>query len=411
MNTAGRGQYRKSSRLEDVCYDIRGPVLATANQLEADGHRILKLNIGDPAPFGFEAPDEIIQDVIRNLPQAQGYSDSKGLFAARKAVMQYCQQLQIPDVDVDDVFMGNGVSELVMLSLQGLLEFGDEVLIPAPDFPLWTAAVNLCGGRPVHYLCDEGADWFPDIDDIRSKITSRTKGIVVINPNNPTGAVYSRDLLDQIVQLAREHQLVLFADEIYDKIIYDEAKHIPLASLAPDLLTLTFNGLSKAYRVAGFRAGWMVVSGAKSYARDYIEGLNILASLRLCSNVPTQFAVQTALGGYQSINELTAPGGRLHRQRDLAWRLLNDIPGVSCSKPAGGLYMFAHLDTKRFGIDDDQQFALDLLRAKHVLVVQGTGFSWPQPDHFRIVFLPSEEQLQTGITAIGEFLDSYQQTP
>ena len=410
MNTIGRGPYRKSSRLEDVCYDIRGPVLETANQLEADGHRILKLNIGNPAPFGFDAPDEIIQDVIRNLPAAQGYCESKGLFSARKAVMQYCQQLEIPGVEIDDIYMGNGVSELVMMSLQGMLEFGDEVLVPAPDFPLWTAAVNLCGGRPVHYLCDEGADWFPDIDDIRAKVTPRTKGIVVINPNNPTGAVYSKELLLEIVELAREHQLVLFADEIYDKILYDDAEYTPLATLAPDLLTLTFNGLSKTYRVAGFRTGWMIVSGAKSLAQDYIEGLNILSSLRLCSNVPSQYAVQTALGGYQSIYELTRPGGRLHEQRDTAWRLLNDIPGISCVKPRGALYMFARIDTRRFGIVDDERFALDLLREKHILVVQGTGFSWPYPDHFRIVFLPSVEQLTAGIEAIGEFLDGYRQT-
>lgn len=404
-------QYRKSSRLEDVCYDIRGPVLDAAQKLEADGHSILKLNIGNPTPFGLHAPEEIIQDVIRNLPEAQGYCDSKGLFAARKAVMQYCQQLQIDDVQVDDVYMGNGVSELVMMSLQGLLEVGDEILIPAPDFPLWSAAVNLCGGKPIHYLCDEGAGWFPDLDDMRAKITPNTKGIVVINPNNPTGAVYSKELLEGIVALAREHDLILFSDEIYDKILYDEAEHIPLASLAPDLLTLTFNGLSKTYRVAGFRTGWMVVCGAKDRARDYIEGLNILASLRLCSNVPSQFAVQTALGGYQSITELIVPGGRLYEQRQLAWELLNEIPGVSCTKPQGALYMFPKIDTKRFKIGNDEQFVLDLLKAEHILVVQGTGFSWPQPDHFRIVFLPPVDQLRGGIESIGHFLNDYQQTP
>ena len=401
---------RKSSRLDDVCYDIRGPVLAEANRLEEEGHRILKLNIGNPAPWGFEAPEEILVDVIHNLPNAQGYCDSKGLFSARKAVMQYCQQLGFQGVDHNDVYIGNGVSELVSLASQALLETGDEVLVPAPDFPLWTAATHLTGARAVHYRCDEGADWFPDVSDIRAKVTPRTRAIVIINPNNPTGAVYSRALLEELVEVAREHDLVIFADEIYDKIIYDDDRpYVPVATLAPDLLTLTFNGLSKTYRVAGFRTGWMVVSGAKLRARDYIEGLDILASLRLCANVPTQYAVQTALGGYQSINEYIAPGGRLREQRDRVHELLNAIDGVSCVKPAGALYAFAKLDTRRFNITDDERFVLDLLREERVLVVQGTGFSWPEPDHFRVVFLPSTEILDDAIGRIDRFLHRYRQ--
>jgi len=402
-------EIRKSHKLDDVCYDIRGPVLKEADRMEEEGHRILKLNIGNPAPFGFEAPEEILVDVIRNLPTAQGYCDSKGLFPARKAIMQYCQSLKIANVDIDDIYIGNGVSELVVMSLQGLLNNGDEVLVPAPDYPLWTAAVNLCGGRPVHYRCDEQAGWFPDLADIRARITPRTRAIVVINPNNPTGAVYSRELLCEIVEIARSHDLVVFADEIYDKILYDGAVHTPLAALAEDILFVTLNGLSKTYRVAGFRTGWMVVSGAKHRARDYMEGLNILASMRLCANVPTQHAIQTALGGYQSIQEFIVPGGRLYEQRNLAWQLLNDIPGISCVKPSGALYLFPKLDAKRFNIRDDERFALDLLRQEKILVVHGSGFNWPEPDHFRIVFLPRVEDLQTGIERLAHFLSLYRQ--
>ena len=399
----------KSDKLADVCYDIRGPVLAEAHRLEEEGHRVLKLNIGNPAPFGFEAPEEILLDVIHNLPTAQGYCDSKGLYSARKAVMQYCQQIRVPNVQIDDIFIGNGVSELIVMALQGLLNDGDEVLIPAPDYPLWTAAVTLSGGKPVHYRCDESADWQPDLDDIRKLVTPRTRAIVVVNPNNPTGAVYGKRVLEDILEVARQHDLVIYADEIYDKIIYDDAHHYPMASLADDVLIVTMNGLSKAYRVAGFRSGWMVISGAKHRAVDYMEGLNILASMRLCANVPAQHAIQTALGGYQSIQEYLVPGGRLYEQRNLAWELLNDIDGVSCTKPKGALYLFPRLDTARFNITDDEQFALDLLRQEHLLVVQGTGFNWPEPDHFRIVFLPREEELRTAIGRLSHFLATYRQ--
>ena len=400
---------RKSDKLADVCYDIRGPVLTAANQLEAEGHQILKLNIGNPAPWGFSAPEEILLDVVRNIPNSQGYSDSKGLFAARKAVMQYCQQINIRDVDVEDIYIGNGVSELVVLSMQALVNDGDEVLVPCPDFPLWSAAVNLCGGTPVHYLCDEEDEWQPDLEDIRSKITPNTRGIVVINPNNPTGAVYTPKMQQALINIAREHDLVVFADEIYDKILFDNEQYIPLASYADDLLCMTFSGLSKSYRVAGFRAGWMVVSGARERASDFIEGLNILASMRLCSNVPSQHAIQTALGGHQSIFELTAPGGRLHEQRNLAWELLNKIDGVSCTKPKGALYLFPKLDTKRFNVRDDMQFVLDFLLAEKVLTVQGTGFHWPKPDHFRVVFLPHVEQIRESIGRLERFLANYRQ--
>ena len=400
---------RKSDKLADVCYDIRGPVLTAANQLEAEGHQILKLNIGNPAPWGFSAPEEILRDVVRNIPNSQGYSDSKGLFAARKAVMQYCQQINIRDVDVEDIYIGNGVSELVVLSMQALVNDGDEVLVPCPDFPLWSAAVNLCGGTPVHYLCDEEDEWQPDLEDIRSKITPNTRGIVVINPNNPTGAVYTPKMQQALINIAREHDLVVFADEIYDKILFDNERYIPLASYADDLLCMTFSGLSKSYRVAGFRAGWMVVSGARERASDFIEGLNILASMRLCSNVPSQHAIQTALGGHQSIFELTAPGGRLHEQRNLAWELLNKIDGVSCTKPKGALYLFPKLDTKRFNVRDDMQFVLDFLLAEKVLTVQGTGFHWPKPDHFRVVFLPHVEQIRESIGRLERFLANYRQ--
>lgn len=400
---------RKSSKLDSVCYDIRGPVLREAKRLEEEGHRVLKLNIGNPAPFGFDTPEEIIQDVIRNLPLAQGYCESKGLFSARKAVMQYTQQIGIPGVDIEDIFIGNGVSELITMTMQGLLENGDEVLLPAPDYPLWTAAVTLQGGRPVHYRCDEQADWFPDLEDIRSRVTARTRALVIINPNNPTGAVYSRELLEGIIDIAREHDLVLLADEIYDKILYDDAVHVPLASLADDLLILTFGGLSKNYRAAGFRTGWLIVSGARLRARDYLEGLEILASMRLCANVPTQFAVQTALGGYQSIRDLVREGGQLRQQRDLAWSLLEQIPGVSCVKPRGALYLFPRLDPDLYPIHDDEKFVLDLLRAEKILLVQGTAFNWPEPDHFRIVFLPRPDDLHTAAARLGHFLEHYRQ--
>jgi alanine-synthesizing transaminase len=400
---------RKSRKLDDVCYDIRGPVMKEAHRLEEEGHKVIKLNIGNPAPWGFEAPEEILRDVIHNIPNSQGYSDSKGIYSARKAVMQRCQQIGIKGVDVEDVYIGNGVSELVVMALQALINNGDEVLVPAPDFPLWSAAVNLCDGQPVHYLCDEGADWQPDLADIRKKITPNTKALVIINPNNPTGAVYERAMLEELVQIAREHDLVVFADEIYDKIVYDDAEYVPVASLADDLLFMTLSGLSKSYRVAGFRTGWLIVSGAKSRAHDYVEGLDILASMRLCSNVPTQHAIQTALGGYQSINELIEPGGRLFEQREAAWRLLNDIEGISCVKPRGALYLFPKIDTRKFNIRDDEQFALDLLQQEKVLVVQGTGFNWPQPDHFRVVFLPHVEDIEEAVGRIDRFLSTYRQ--
>lgn len=410
MNYHGQQRpLRKSRKLDSVCYDIRGPVLEEAKRLEEDGHKVLKLNIGNPAPFGFEAPDEIVQDVIRNLPVSQGYCESKGLFAARKAVMQYCQQIGIPGVDTEDIYIGNGVSELIVMAMQGLLDNGDEILLPAPDYPLWTASVALAGGTPVHYLCDETNEWNPDPDDIRKRITPNTRGIVVINPNNPTGAVYSREVLESIVEIAREFNLVLFGDEIYDKILFDGATHVPLGSLAPDLLTLTFNGLSKNYRAAGFRTGWMIVSGAKREARDYIEGLDILANMRLCANVPTQHAIQTALGGYQSITDLCRPDGLLCRQRDAAHALLNQIPGVSCVKPRGALYMFPRLDPNRYDIRNDERLVLDLLRAERILLVQGTAFNWPHPDHFRLVFLPRIELLQDALGRIGGFLEGYTQ--
>ncbi|WP_111640438.1 pyridoxal phosphate-dependent aminotransferase [Marinimicrobium alkaliphilum] len=400
---------QKSDKLHGVCYDIRGPVLEHAYRLEEEGHRILKLNIGNPAPFGFDAPDEIIQDVIYNLPNAQGYTASHGLFAARKAIMQESQRLKVPNVEIEDIFLGNGVSELIQMAMQGLLNPGDEVLIPAPDYPLWTASVNLAGGKAVHYRCDEQSDWYPDLDDIKSKITDKTRGIVVINPNNPTGAVYSQDLLEQIVALAREKDLILFADEIYSKILYDDAEFVPLARLADDILCVSFNGLSKSYRLAGFRSGWMIISGAKHKAKSYIEGLEMLASMRLCANVPAMYAVQTALGGYQSINELIVPGGRLRDQRDAAMRIIDTIPGLSCVKPKGAIYLFPKLDTKRFNIKDDQKLVLDFLIQEKVLLVQGTAFNWPEPDHLRIVFLPREDDMNKAITRLGNFLERYKQ--
>ena len=402
-------QFTKSNKLANVCYDIRGPVMKHAKRLEDEGQRVLKLNIGNPAPFGFEAPEEILQDVILNLPTAQGYSDSKGLFSARKAVMHYCQQMSIQGVGIEDIYLGNGVSELIVMSLQAMLNNGDEVLIPAPDYPLWTAACTLSGGKPVHYLCDEQAGWFPDLDDIRSKITPNTKAILIINPNNPTGAVYSKELLQEIVEIARQHNLIVLSDEIYDKILYDAARHTCIASLADDLLFLTFNGLSKSYRVAGFRSGWLIVSGAKSRAKGYIEGLDMLSNMRLCANVPAQHAIQTALGGYQSINDLVLPNGRLLEQRNRAWELLNDIPGISCVKPMGALYAFPRIDPKVCPIHNDEKFVLDLLLQEKLLIVQGTAFNWPWPDHFRVVTLPRVEDLETAIGRIGNFMKTYRQ--
>ena len=400
---------KKSHKLDSVCYDIRGPVHREARRLEEEGHTILKLNIGNPAPFGFDAPEEIVQDMIHNVPVSQGYSDSRGLFSGRKAVMQYCQQKGIANVDIDDVYLGNGASELIVMSMQALINNDDEVLIPAPDYPLWTAAVCLSGGNAVHYMCDESSDWYPDVEDIKAKITDKTRGIVIINPNNPTGAVYPKEVLESIIAVAREHDLVIFSDEIYDKILYDEAQHISTASLSDDVLCLTYNGLSKAYRVAGFRAGWMVVSGDKSHARDYIEGIELLASMRLCSNVPGQHAIQTALGGYQSINELVAPEGRLYRQRDLAHAMLTDIPGISCVKPRGAMYLFAKMDQKKFNIKNDEKMVLDLLKQEKILIVHGSAFNWPAADHFRVVFLPHVEQLTKAINAIEKFFSTYKQ--
>ncbi|CAH0992717.1 Glutamate-pyruvate aminotransferase AlaA [Sinobacterium norvegicum] len=397
----------KSHKLNAVCYDIRGPVLEEANRMEEEGQRILKLNIGNPAPFGFDAPDEILQDVIYNLAKAEGYCESKGLFSARKAVMQHCQKLNIKNVAINDIYMGNGVSELIVMTMQALLNNGDELLIPAPDYPLWTAAVNLAGGNAIHYKCDEQKGWFPDIDDIEAKITPRTRAILLINPNNPTGAVYSKELIEQVIALARKHNLMLFSDEIYDKILYDEAQHIPTASLADDVFIITFNGLSKSYRLAGFRSGWMILSGAKEKASNYIEGIDMLASMRLCANVPAQYAVQTALGGYQSINDLVIDGGRLKEQRDLAWQKLDQIPGVSCVKPEGAIYMFPHLDPEIYPIADDEQFVLDLLQQEKILLVHGSAFNLDDTHHVRIVFLPHKEILGDAIDRFAAFLERY----
>jgi len=402
-----RVELTQSRKLENVLYDIRGPVLEEAKRLEEEGRRIVKLNIGNPAPFGFEAPDEILVDVIRNLPQAQGYSDSQGILSARTAIVQHYQERGIDTIGVDDVWLGNGVSELIQICLQAMLDNGDEVLIPAPDYPLWTACTSLAGGRPVHYLCDESNGWQPDLDDLRSKITDRTKAIVVINPNNPTGAVYGESVLRELADLAREHGLVVMADEIYDKILYDDAVHIPFARIAPDVFTLTFNGLSKAYRIAGFRSGWLMVSGPKRHASSYLEGITLLANMRLCANVPAQHAVQIALGGRQSIKELILPGGRLLEQRDAAVRALTAIPGVTCEVPKGALYVFPRLDPEVYPIKDDQRFVLEFLRAQHVLLVQGTGFNWPHPDHLRIVTLPRADDLTDAIGRLGTFLADY----
>ncbi len=401
--------FDKSKKLDNVCYDIRGPVMEEANRMEANGMEILKLNIGNPAPFGFNAPDEVVVDMIYNLRHSEGYSESKGLFSARKAIMQYCQLKGIPNVGVNDIYTGNGVSELIMMSMQGLLDTGDEILVPMPDYPLWTAAITLAGGKAVHYLCDEKADWNPDIDDMRKKITANTKGIVVINPNNPTGALYSKDVLEQIVQLARENGLILFADEIYDRLVLDGEKHIALASLAPDLLTVSFNGLSKSHKVAGYRSGWMCLAGEKSHAKGYIEGLNLLSSMRLCSNVPAQSVIQTALGGIQTGEALLSPGGRIYEQRNFVYDALNAIPGISAVKPKAAFYIFPKLDIKKFNITDDQKFTLDLLKSKKILVTCGTGFNWKQPDHFRIVFLPDLTTLEDAMEKIADFLDGYRQ--
>lgn len=403
-------RFAKTDKLANVRYEIRGPIHKEALRLEEEGHKILKLNIGNPAPFGFDAPAEILVDVIRNLPTAQGYCDSKGLYSARKAIVQYYQLKGLLDLDVNDVYIGNGVSELIMMSMQALLNDGDEILIPSPDYPLWTAAATLSGGKAVHYLCDEENEWFPDLEDIKSKITPRTKAILVINPNNPTGAVYSRELLLAIAEIAREHNLMIFSDEIYEKIVYDGAVHHHMAALAPDLLTITFNGLSKAYRVAGFRQGWLVINGPKQQAKGFIAGLDTLASMRLCATTPMQHAIQTALGGYQSINEFILPGGRLLEQRNKAYDLLVQIPGISCVKPKGAMYMFPKIDTEMFGIKDDQQFILDLLRQEQVLLVQGSGFNWHKPDHFRVVTLPHIDQLEQAMGRLAKFLQTYRQS-
>jgi alanine-synthesizing transaminase len=399
----------KSSKLENVCYDIRGPVLKEAKRLEEEGFKVTKLNIGSPAAFGLNAPDEIVRDIILNLPNAQAYGDSRGLFAARKAVMHDFQIKGVMDVGIDDIFIGNGVSELISMSMQALLNTGDEVLIPMPDYPLWTAAVTLCGGKAVHYLCDESSDWNPDLNDIRSKITSKTKAIVVINPNNPTGAVYNRCILEGIAQIARENELIIYADEIYSRIIYDDAVFIPMSTIAPDVLTISFDGLSKAWRAAGFRAGWMVLSGNKKIASDYVEGLDMLANMRLCPNMPAQMGIQTALGGFQSVKDLILPGGRLLEQRNTTVEYINKIPGLSVVKPMGALYCFPKIDTKRFNIVHDEKFILDLLLDQHLLLVHGSGFHWKEPDHFRIVFLPDKASLTDAMRRLETFLENYKQ--
>ena len=401
--------YAKSHKLDYVSYDVRGPVLKEAARMEARGDRILKLNIGNPAPFGLMAPVEIIEDMISNLPAAEGYSDSKGLFSARKAIMQYHQLKGLPNLDINHIYTGNGASEMISMCMQGLLDDGDEILVPSPDYPLWTACVTLSGGKAVHYVCDEQADWFPDVNDIRAKVTDRTKGIVIINPNNPTGALYSNELLQEIVEVAREHDLIIFADEIYDRLVMDGLTHTSIASLAPDVCCVTLNGLSKSHRIAGFRVGWMAISGRKDHVQGYIEGLDMLASMRLCSNVPAQMIVQTALGGTQSANELLIPGGRLYEQREVVDKMVNEIPGLTQVRPKAAFYTFPHIDTKRFNITDDEKFCIDLLHEKKVLLVPGKGFHWEAPDHFRIVYLPRVDVLKEAIGALGEFLDGYQQ--
>ena len=402
--------FEKSSKLDNVCYDVRGPVVDEANRMIANNMEILKLNIGNPAPFGFDAPEEIIQDMAYNLRDSQGYSDSKGIFSARKAIMQYAQLKRLPEVGIDDIYIGNGVSELIVMAMQGLLNDGDEILIPSPDYPLWTAAANLAGGKPVHYICDEQAEWYPDLDDMRSKITERTKGIVIINPNNPTGALYPKELLMDIVELARQHELIIFSDEIYDRLVMDNLTHTSIASLAPDLFCVTFNGLSKSHRVAGFRSGWMCLSGDKRAAKGYIEGLNMLSSMRLCANVPAQSIIQTALGGYQSADELLLPGGRIYEQREYIYRALNEIPGISAVKPKAAFYIFPKIDTEKYHILDDERFVLDFLRQQKVLLVHGGGFNWQQPDHFRIVYLPRVEELKAAMGKLKMFLRGYSQS-
>ena len=401
--------FSKSTKLDHVCYDIRGPVLDEANRMEENGETILKLNIGNPAPFGFRAPDEVVQDMMMNLTSTQGYSDSRGLFSARKAIMQYCQIKGIPNVGMNDIYTGNGVSEMITMSMQALLNNGDEILVPAPDYPLWTASVSLGGGTPVHYMCDEQADWNPDIEDIKKKITDRTKGIVIINPNNPTGAVYSREILEEIVEVAREHGLIIFADEIYDRLVMDGIEHISIASLCPDLFCVTMNGLSKSHRIAGYRVGWMCLSGDKSHVKGYLEGINMLSNMRLCSNVPAQSVVQTALGGYQSSQELLIPGGRVYEQREFIYKALNHIPGVSAVKPKAAFYIFPKLDVERFNITDDEQFAYDFLKEQKVLVTHGKAFNWPDPDHFRVVYLPRKEVLEETMNKLELFLSKYRQ--
>ncbi|MBP3901860.1 MAG: aminotransferase class I/II-fold pyridoxal phosphate-dependent enzyme [Blautia sp.] len=401
--------FEKSTKLNNVLYDVRGPVVDEAARMEEDGMEILKLNIGNPYPFGFSAPQEVILDMLSNIRTSQGYSDSKGIFSARKAIMQYCQLRNIPNVSMGDIYTGNGVSELINLCMQALLNNGDEILIPAPDYPLWTATATLAGGNVVHYICDEQSDWNPDLDDIRSKITDKTKAIVIINPNNPTGAVYPRDLLEQIVEIAREHELIIFSDEIYDRLVMDQYQHTSIASLAPDLFCVTFSGLSKSHMIAGFRIGWMVLSGPKKRAKGYIEGLNMLSSMRLCSNVPAQAIVQTALGGYQSVNEYIQPGGRIYEQRDFIYKALTDIPGITAVKPKAAFYMFPKIDTEKFHIEDDEQFALDFLHEKQVLIVPGKGFNWTEPDHFRIVYLPNTLQLEKASKKLEQFLRTYRQ--
>jgi len=400
---------KRSNKLHGICYDIRGPVLDESKLLEDEGHKILKLNIGNPAAFGFEAPDDILKDVIHNLPSAQGYCDSNGIYSAKVAIHQYYQNSGLVNISVDDIYLGNGVSELITLSMQALLNSNDEVLIPSPDYPLWTASVKLASGNPVHYLCDEGSGWLPDIQDMKRKINDKTRAIVLINPNNPTGAVYPKEILESILSLAREHNLIIYSDEIYDKILYDDATHIPIASLCDDVFCITFSGLSKNYRVAGFRVGWMILSGQKNYAEDYIEGLDMLSSMRLCANVPMQHAVQTALGGYQSINELTKPGGRLWEQMNQSYQLIQQIPGLSCVKPKGAMYLFPKIDINQFNITNDEQFVLDFLKQKKVLLVHGRGFNWQQPDHFRLVFLPHKETLNSALHSLGDFLQGYSQ--
>ena len=401
--------FKKSSKLDHVCYDVRGPVLDEANRMQADGIDVLKLNIGNPAPFGFSAPEEVITDMISTLRSAQGYSDSHGIFAARKAIMQYAQTKNIPNVSMEHIYTGNGVSELINLVTQGLIDNGDEILVPSPDYPLWTGCVTLAGGKAVHYICDEQSEWYPDIEDMRSKITDKTKAIVIINPNNPTGAVYPKEVLEQIVELAREHELMIFSDEIYDRLVMDGIEHTSIASLAPDLFCITLNGLSKSHMIAGFRCGWMILSGAKEKGEDYIEGLNMLSNMRLCSNVPAQCIVQTALGGHQSVKNYLVPGGRIYEQREFIYNAINDIPGLSAVKPKAAFYIFPKMDTKKFNILDDEKFVLDLLKEKKVLLTHGRGFNWAEPDHFRIVYLPNIEQLKDATGKIADFLSGYHQ--